>query len=105
MTLATSDWSMQLQKIERAELATNSLKTLRLITDDPKIATRVNQDHPRLLSQLSDLIFDFTDYKFAAEEARGLIFNMKQVMDEPIPEVMQDMITNYGPSTRVIPAI
>ena len=46
---------------------------------------------------MSDLIFDFQDYKFAAQEAKGLIFNMKQVMDLALPDVMEDMITGFRP--------
>lgn len=97
VNLATSDWSNSLQKLERGELAANSLKTLRLLTEEPRVATRVNQDNPRLLEEVSDLIFDFQDYKFAAQEAKGLIFNMKQVMDLALPDVMEDMITGFRP--------
>ena len=84
--LVNANSSSNLQRIERAEVSANSLKTLRLLTDDLQIATRINHNQPNLLAKLTPLIFEYQDYQFSAIEAKGLIYNMRQVIEDFLPD-------------------
>ncbi len=57
--LVNANSNSNLQRIERAEVAANSLKTLRLLTDDLQIATRINHNQPNLLANLTPLMFEY----------------------------------------------
>ena len=74
--MLNKNWTRQLVKLEITELAADSLKTLRLLTDHEASSQRVLEICPDLLQRVKPRIMENIDSKNVMKEARGLLYNI-----------------------------
>ena len=73
--LLNEEWPM-LERMERSEILANSMKFLRLLTQDTFMAQRIKKDYPEILEDNKDLVLNNQENQFVIKEAQGFIYNM-----------------------------
>ena len=87
------------------EVQANGFKALRLLTDSGASLVKVSQKFPEMLLDLQSQILENLDNIVVMKEARGLIYNFKQVNSGAVPVELARLISGYEPEKFITSSV
>lgn len=100
VNMANSDLSY-LERMERVEVIMNSVKVLRILTQEADSAQKVLKGYPNLLFDAKEFFKDFLSNQVVRSEAAGLVYNVK-VNNGRMPNELTSLLRGFDPQQYIV---